>query len=137
MSETTSSCEIQIRVRYPEADRMGAVHHSRYWVYFEMGRIELLRASGISYADVEADGVFLVVAKASADFRAPAHYDDVLTLRTRVAKVGQVRIDHEYELLRESDGVVIAEARTTIASVSRDGKIVPIPQAVRDACFVK
>jgi len=135
MGKPVESCEIEIRVRYCEVDRMGAVHHSRYWVYFEMGRTELLRLQGATYGDVEDAGVYLVVVRGSVRFRAPARYDDVLVLTTKLEKMGQVKIDHSYELRRKSDGALIATADTTLGSVDRDGTVVPIPPAVscRDA----
>jgi len=128
------SCEIEIRVRYAEVDRMGALHHSRFWQYFEMGRTELLRQCGAAYRDLEDAGVYFVVGKCSAKFKAPAHYDDVLTLSTRVMKMGQAHIDHAYELKRSNGDVpaqIIATAETTIVCVTRDGKIMPIPDALR------
>jgi len=128
MAGQIQSCEIDIRVRYAEVDRMGVVHHSWYWVYFEAGRTELLREQGTAYRDLEARGVFFVVAKCSAKFYAPARYDDVLTLTTRVAKLGRARIDHAYELRRKNDGELIATAETTLACVDRDGRLRPIPQ---------
>src|SRR5213080_2772333 len=91
---------ITIRVRYPEADPMGYLHHSRYLQYFEIGRIELLRALGHSYADLEQQGVFFVVVKVECRYKAPARYDDELTLTTRVVRQTHVRIDHAYELRR-------------------------------------
>ncbi len=130
MDNPIQSCDIEIRVRYSEVDRMGALHHSRFWVYFEMGRTELLRRQGAAYRDLEEAGVFFVVAKCAAKFHAPAGYDDVLTLTTRVIKTGRARIDHAYELKRKSDGVLIAAAETTLACVTRDGKIIPIPGAI-------
>ncbi len=124
------SCEIEIRVRYPEVDRSGAVHHSRYWVYFEMGRTELLRARGVDYRDLEDQGVFFVMAKCSARFLAAAQYDDILTLSTRITRTGRARIDHAYELKRKSDGLPIATAETTLACVDGAGRIIPIPDSV-------
>jgi acyl-CoA thioester hydrolase len=121
------SCDIEIRVRYAEADAMGVLHHSRYWVYFEMGRTELLRRQGVAYLDCEKAGIFFVVAKCSAKFLAPARYDDVLVLTTRIARTGAARIDHAYELKRASDGRLLATAETTLACVDRDGQIIPIP----------
>jgi len=130
MSSPVASCDIEIRVRYAEVDRMGVVHHSRFWVYFEMGRTELLRAQGVDYREVEDAGVCLMVARGAVRFHAPARYDDVLVLTTRLAKMGQVKIDHAYELKRKSDGALIATAETTLASVDHDGQIVPIPASV-------
>jgi acyl-CoA thioester hydrolase len=125
------SCDIEIRVRYAEVDQMGVVHHSRFWVYLEMGRTELLRQAGAAYRDLEAAGVFFVVAKCSAKFLAPARYDDLLTLTTRIVRVGAARIDHAYELKRKSDGLPVLTAETTIACVNRDGQIIPIPDFIR------
>jgi len=133
MASRIQSCEITIRVRYAEADQMGVAHHSRYWVYFEAGRTELLRAQGTAYRDLEQQGVFFVVAKCSARYYAPARYDDVLTLTTRVGKLGRVRIDHAYELRRKNDDELIATAETTLACVDRQGRLRPIPKFMRDA----
>jgi acyl-CoA thioester hydrolase len=117
---------ITIRVRYPEVDPMGYVHHSRFLQYFEMGRVELLRASGHRYADLEKRGVLFAVVKAEVRYRSPARYDDELILVTRLTRATTVRFDHEYRLTRE--GVVVAEATTTIACVNRDGELQPIPE---------
>src|SRR5438105_2166744 len=103
---------ISIRVRYPEVDAMGYLHHSRYLQYFEMGRVELLRAMGYSYAKLEQEGVFFVVVKVEVKYKAPARYDEELTLLTRIVKQTSVRIDHLYELRRGE--TLLAEAATTI-----------------------
>ncbi len=128
-----TSCDIEIRVRYPEVDKMGVVHHSRYWVYFEMGRIELLRASGVSYADCEARGVFFAVVRCAARYHAPARFDESLRLTTRIVKVGAARIDHAYELRRAADEQLIATAETTVAPLDAEGRVVPIPEEIRQA----
>jgi len=110
---------------------MGMLHHSRYWVYFEMGRTELLRAQGCCYRDLEAGGVFFVVAKCSARYRQPARYDDELILSTRTTHMGAARIDHAYELKRADDGLLLATAETTLACVDRDGQVIPIPDSMK------
>ncbi len=130
MAATPQSCDIEIRVRYAEVDQMGAVHHSRYWVYFEMGRTELLRQRGVAYADLERQGALFVVAGCAARFKAPARYDDRLALTTRITRVGAARIDHAYELKRVADGILLCTAETTLACVDRDGRIIPIPPSV-------
>ena len=127
MKPSQQSCELEIRVRYAEVDQMGALHHSRYWIYFEMGRTELLRSQGVAYRDLEAAGVFFVVAKCSAKFHAAARYDNVLVLTTRVTRTGRARIDHAYELRRKSDGMLLATGETTLGCVDRDGQVRPIP----------
>ncbi len=132
MSGTDTSCDLEIRVRYAEVDPMGALHHSRYWVYFEMGRTELLRSQGVSYSTCEESGVFFVVARCAAKFRRPARYDDVLLLTTRVEKMGQAKIDHTYELKRKSDGLLLATGETTLACVDRNGRVIAIPDSIRN-----
>ena len=89
---------LSIRVRYPEVDAMGYLHHSRFLQYFEMGRIELLRDRGHSYGDLERDGIFFVVVKAECRYKAPAKYDDEIQLTTRIVRMTQVRLDHAYEM---------------------------------------
>ena len=119
---------ISIRVRYPEVDGMGYLHHSRFLQYFEMGRVELLRSLGHSYADLEKAGVFFVVVKAEVKYKAPAKYDDELTLTTRLVKQTHVRYDHTYELKRGS--TILAEGATTIACVDREGQLTQIPETL-------
>lgn len=123
--------DIPLRVRYAEVDAMGVLHHSRYWVYFEMGRTELLRAQGFRYRDLEEAGVFFVVAKCSANFKQPARYDDELILSTRITRMGAARIDHAYELKRQTDGLLLATAETTLACVGPDGQIIAIPDSMK------
>ena len=119
---------ITIRVRYPEVDAMGYLHHSRYLQYFEMGRVELLRSLGHSYADLESKGIFFVVVKAEVRYKAPARYDEELTLRTRIVKQTHVRYDHEYELRRGE--TLLADGKTTIACVDREGQLMQIPETL-------
>jgi acyl-CoA thioester hydrolase len=119
---------LEIRVRYAEVDRLGQVHSSRYPVYLEMGRTEMLRAAGMTYRDLEATGCFLVVAKLSLTFHEPARYDDLLTLETEVKRATSARIDHYYRLLRGA--TLLAEAETTLACVSRSGEIERMPPSL-------
>jgi acyl-CoA thioester hydrolase len=128
MQPATHEHTITIRVRYPEVDAMGYLHHSRYLQYFELGRVELLRSLGHSYADLEKAGVFFVVVKAEVRYKAPARYDDELTLTTRVVKQTHVRYDHTYELKRGT--MLLAEGATTIACVDREGQLTQIPDSL-------
>src|SRR5712691_5088897 len=95
------SGEITIRVRYAETDRMGLLHHANYLVYFEQARTALLRSMGITYRDIEDQGFLLVLTKIEVKYKLPAHYDDLLTIRTIVERTTAVRIDHRYEVLRD------------------------------------
>ena len=128
MSEHPTCHEMEIRVRYAECDPMGYVHHSRYLVYFEMARTELLRLSGVRYRDMEERGFMFVVAKLACRFRRPARYDDRLTLKVWVTRTTRAKIEHEYELYR--DGVLLSEATTVLACVDRQGRVVLIPDDI-------
>lgn len=116
---------IEIRVRYPEVDAMGYLHHSRYFQYFEMGRVELLRSQGFSYADLERQGIFFVVVKLECRYRNPARYDELLALSTRITRQTTVSLEHQYELRRGD--TLLAEATSTIACVDRAGQMQRIP----------
>ena len=123
------SGETTIRVRYAETDRMGLLHHANYLVYFEQARTELLRSMGLTYRDIEDQGFLLVLTKVEVRYKRPAHYDDVLTIRTFVVRTTAVRIDHRYEVLH--DGALIAEGSSTLACVDRDGRPQALPEALR------
>lgn len=118
--------EIQIRVRYAETDRMGLLHHANYLVYFEQARTELLRSQGGNYKELEDRGFYLVISKAEVKYRSPAHYDDVLTIRTTVTRTSPVRLEHKYEVFNES-GTLVAEGFTTLACVDAAGKLQAMP----------
>jgi len=121
-------CEIEIRVRYAETDKMGVLHHSQHAVYFEMGRTELLRACGVSYRQMEESGTFFVVASLEIKYLAPARYDDVLKLVTRTTRLTRARIEHDYELYHKSDNHLLAKGHTVLACVDAGGRILPIPE---------
>jgi len=123
-------CELALRVRYAETDPMGVLHHSRYFVYFEMGRTELLRLAGFRYRDLEERGVLFVVFKAACQYKFPARYDDELRLLTRIERITRSRIDHSYELIRAADSRLLATAQTTLACVDRTGQVIPIPDEI-------
>ena len=116
--------EITIRVRYAETDRMGLLHHANYLVYFEQARTELLRSLGVAYRDLEDQGYLLVLTRVQVQYRRPAYYDDLLTVRTTVARATSVKVVHRYEVLRGSE--LLAEGHSTLACVDRDGR----PQAL-------
>jgi acyl-CoA thioester hydrolase len=124
--EAPLSGETTIRVRYAEVDRMGLLHHANYLVYFEQARTELLRSQGLTYRDMEDTGFLLVLTKVEVRYRAPARYDDVLTIRTTVMRSTPVRIEHRYEVFR--DGTLLAEGGTTLACVDREGKLQALPE---------
>lgn len=121
--------EIQLRVRYQETDGQGRLHHANYINYFEVGRVELLRAAGYNYRDLERDGLLLVVVEVECQYLLPAQYDDLLTVRTRLEWARGARIRHSYEVRRE--GQLLAFGATTVAAVSPAGKILRLPAWLR------
>ena len=122
--------ETQIRVRYEDADPMGFLHHARYFTYFEIGRMEMFRASGGDYRAMEQSGLFVVVVKAECRYHKPARYDDLVTVRTTLAGVSMAKIEHEYELLRSEER--LATAHVTMALVDRSGTVQPIPEWLQE-----
>ena len=130
MGTPIASCDIAIRVRYAETDAMGYLHHAQYFVYFEQGRTELLRLNGVRYRDMEARGIFYVVARLGCRFRAPARYDDLLTLTTTTERLTPVRVEHSYRLTR--DDRLLTEGRSTLVAVGRDGRPVALPDDLHD-----
>jgi acyl-CoA thioester hydrolase len=116
---------IEVRVRYNECDPMGFVHHSNYLTYMEMGRTEMLRASGGRYREMEAAGQFVVVVRADVRYRSPARYDDVLVVTTQVTKVTAAKIVHQYTIRR--DEATLVEAEITLAVIDRNGKLQTVP----------
>jgi acyl-CoA thioester hydrolase len=126
MPEPVASCQVEIRVRYAETDAMGVLHHAQYFVYFEQGRTELLRLNGVRYRDMEERGIFYVVARLECRFRAPARYDDLLSLTTTTERLTPVRVEHGYRLTR--DERLLAEGHSTLVSVGRDGRPLALPE---------
>ena len=128
---TVQSCTITIQPRYNETDQAGRVHHSVYPVYFEMGRTELLRANRLAYKDLEASGVFFVIAELHIKYRRPAFYDEKLELLTTCTAVSASKVEHSYKLTRPQPsaglGEILGEATSILACVDEHGKIRRIP----------
>ena len=120
--------ETQLRVRYAETDQMGVVYHSNHFVWFEVGRVELLRQLGFSYRDMEAkDNLFIAVAEAKCRYRAPVRYDEEVSVRTQLLNVRESVIHFGY-VLRRADGTLLAEGETTHIVTGADMKIVALPE---------
>ncbi|MBM4110533.1 MAG: acyl-CoA thioesterase [Phycisphaerae bacterium] len=120
-----ASIDLPVRVRYVECDPMGVVHHTVYPVWFEMARTELLRSKGGSYRAMEEAGMMLAVVRLEARYRAPARYDDLLTVHCELLASGPVKIEHRYRVTR--DGTLLVEGATTLACINRDGKLQSVP----------
>ena len=114
-----------IRVRYAESDAMGIVHHAVYPVWMELGRSDLLRELGQSYADWEKRGVMMSVAELHVRYRAPAHYDELVEVRTRVKEAGRRKVIFAYEVLRDSTR--LAEGESVHIVTGPDGRTRVMP----------
>ena len=114
-----------IRVRYAETDAMGVVYYANYLTYFEVARVEYLRAAGIRYRDLEDAGTVAAVTAAHVHYHAPAKFDDALSLRTRCTSMGKVRFRIEYEIRREEDGALVASGHTEHALLAH-GTLRPV-----------
>jgi acyl-CoA thioester hydrolase len=109
-----SVSESRVRVRYAETDQMGVVYHSHYFIWFEVGRVELLRQLGFSYREMEReDGCFIAVVDARCRYKAPARYDDEIIIRTHLKNVRESLLHFGYEAVRAADGVLLAKGETT------------------------
>jgi acyl-CoA thioester hydrolase len=121
--------ETKLRVRYAETDKMGVVYHSNHFVWFEIGRVELLRQMGFSYRDMEdKDGRFIAVAEAKCRYRSPVYYDEEVVVRTKLLNVRESVIHFGYELCRASDNGLIAEGETTHIVTDSNMKVAALPE---------
>ena len=121
--------EVKIRVRYAETDQMGVVYHSNHFVWFEVGRVEFFRQLGFSYKDMEQqDGCHIAVVDARCRYKAPARYDDEVVVRTQLKNARESMVHFAYELVRASDGLLLAEGETMHVVIDRELKKTPIPE---------
>jgi acyl-CoA thioester hydrolase len=127
------TAQTRVRVRYAETDKMGVVYYANYFVWFEVGRCELLRTLGWSYSEMEADGVSLPVIHATCEYRQPTRYDDEVEIRTTGMVLSPVRVEFAYEVVRVRDQVVAAVGRTVHAALNTDGRPCRLPHRVRAA----
>jgi acyl-CoA thioester hydrolase len=121
----------RIRVRYAETDQMGVVYYANYYVWFEVGRTDLLRSAGGSYRDMEKDGLQLPVIESHCEYRQAAKYDDELEVRTRGSIVSPVRIKFSYELVRPKDNATLAIGHTIHAALDATGRPRRLPDSVK------
>ncbi len=122
----------KVRVRYAETDKMGVVYHANYFVWFEVGRTDLLRNHGWTYRDMEAEGFSLPVIEAHCDYKQPARYDDELEIRVEGTRISPARVAFKYEVVRASDGQLLVNGHTVHAAVDRGGKPCRLPARVTD-----
>ena len=134
VSKTATVNETRIRVRYAETDQMGVVYHSNHFIWFEVGRVELLRQFGFSYKDMEQeDDCSIPVVDARCRYKAPVHYDDQVVVRTYLKHIRAKVIRFGYELRRAETGELLAEGETTHVITNAQMKTRTLPEKYMQA----
>jgi acyl-CoA thioester hydrolase len=122
------------RVRYSETDQMSVVYYANYLVWFEIGRSEFCRQHGFEYRDMEReDGLRIIVAEASCRYKAPAHYDDEILVKTCLRAVRRRVLIFGYEIYRQPEHLLLAEGETTHVIVNREGRPCALPGKYRES----
>jgi len=124
--------DIQVRVRYAETDQMAVVYHGNYAQYFEMGRVEWLRNLGISYKWMEEEGVMLPLVSLSMNYKKPARYDDLLTIRTIFKSQTSVKIEFDYEIYNEANELLTTGNSILVFVDVKSGRPVLPPDYVKE-----
>jgi acyl-CoA thioester hydrolase len=119
----------RLRVRYAETDQMGVVYHANHFIWFEIGRVDFMRELGFTYRNMEREhGCFIPVVDARCRYKAPAHYDDEIIVRTHLRNVRESMIHFGYELVRASDNEVLAEGETMHMILDSEMKPAKLPE---------
>jgi len=128
------SVETKIKVRYSETGKMGFAHHANYYNWFDIAQEELLKKFGSSYNHIENLGYRFVPVHTSCDFKSPAYYDDVLTIRIRVKEIKGIRLCFSYEIVREKDTVLIAVGESAHLLLDSDMRVAMVKNALPEIC---
>ena len=115
------TCDIKMRVRYGETDRMGYAYYGNYPLYYEVGRTELLRKYELTYKSLEDDGILLPVSNLTVEYILPAHYDEEITVRTTITEKPGIKIKFHYEIFN-SNAELINKAITTLVFVNKKNR---------------
>jgi acyl-CoA thioester hydrolase len=129
---TLTHHDATVRVRYAETDQMGVVYHANFLIWFEVGRVELMRALGIEYKRMEReDDCHIVVADVHCRYHHPARYDEVLRVRTCIAESRNRTVKFAYEVFRDSDNQLLATGTSTHVICGANGRPKLLPQKFR------
>jgi acyl-CoA thioester hydrolase len=124
--EGDEACAL-VSVRYAETDAMGIVHHSNYIVWFEEGRSSYMRCRGFPYSQVEASGLYFTVAEVLARYIVPAHYEDLLLVRTRIGDLRSRGLRFDYRIIRARDDTTLVTGYSKHICITHAGQPVRIP----------
>ena len=135
-SKPNNSNVTTYRVIYGDTDQMGVVYYANYLRWFERGRGELLRASGIPYVAIERRGMHFPVAELSCRYFKPARYDDLIIIETRITSVSRASLTFAYRIMREAEGALLASGSTKHACVDGQGRVMRIQRDLMTALEV-
>lgn len=126
----------EVRVRYAETDQMGVAYHAEYLVWCEVGRTDFIRQLGVTYAEMERQGIALAVAEANVRYHASARYDDLIRIETRLKEVRSRMVAFAYDLKRidapgATGGTHLATATTALVSIGANGRPIAMPEHFR------
>ena len=123
---------VELRVRYAETDQMGVAYHTHYLVWCEVARTDHMRQRGVTYRELEEQGLRLAVVEAAVRYRLPARYDDLLSVRCWVREVASRRVEFGYAVERPAHRALLATARTTLIALDASHRMSALPPGVRD-----
>jgi len=124
--------KVEVRVRYGETDQMGVVYHGSYVPYFEIGRVEWLRNKGVSYKDMEQNGIALPIVSMHLNYKKPAKYDDLLTIHTKLKSYSGVKIEFDCEIRNENEELLTTAYFILVFVDVNSGKPISPPQYILD-----
>jgi len=124
--------ESKIKVRYVETDKMGVVHHSNYYAWFEIARSDYIAAAGFTYKHMEERGIMIPVLEASCKYMAPAYYDDDLLIQTWVKEISGAKVIFNYKVFKPEENKLIAQGSTKHAFVNLQFKIINLKKTHPD-----
>ena len=124
---------VEVRVRYADTDQMGVVYYANYFVWLEVARTEFLRSLGIDYRNIEKEKqLALPVVEAYCRYKAPARYDEVIVIKTKISQVKNSTLRFDYKLINKENNELLAEAYTTHVFIDKERRPVRIPQQIRE-----
>ncbi len=129
--------KVEVRVRYGETDQMGVVYHGSYVPYFEIGRVEWLRNKGVSYKDMEQNGIELPIVSMHLNYKKPAKYDDLLTIHTKLKSYSGVKIEFDCEIRNENEELLTTAHFILVFVDVNSGKPTTPPQYILDIINAK
>ncbi len=129
--------QTKLRVRYGETDQMGYVYYGNYAQFFEVGRVEWLRALGASYKNLEESGIMLPVIELNINYMKPARYDDLLTITTTLSKKPLVKIEFDFEVRNEKDELLTTGYTSLVFMDMKKNKPIKAPDYLLDQIYSK